>query len=78
VGNREESSSSVDVNEYAVVLFTGRDIVFTDQVGILKVIPVGISVEFVSNCALFFHILGNVECSDILFSNDSHILVVKS
>ena len=59
--NREESADHVHINEHAVVLSVGGDAVLTYLLGLVQVVPVGISVECVHLSTLFIHIIDDVE-----------------
>lgn len=78
VGNREESSNHVHIDKNAIVLLGGGNVVLTDLVSLVEVVPIGLSVKLISNSALLFHI-----CSDVKgvissrFVVKAHSFIVK-
>ena len=78
VGDRKEGSDHVDVNEHTVVLKGGGDVVLTDLLGLVEVVPVLLLVELVGNGALLSHIRSDVEgASSSSVLGKTHSLVVE-
>merc|ERR1711937_307291 len=61
VRDRQESAHHVHINEHAIVLSVGGDAVLTYLLGLIQVIPVGISVVCVHHSTLFVHIGDDVK-----------------
>jgi hypothetical protein len=77
VRNRQEGSYHIDINEHTVVLGRGGNVVLAHEVSLVQVVPVGISVQLVSNSALLLHVSSHVEGVSLILFIQSHSLVIE-